>query len=66
MPVREQLPGGSPVKKIVYYGLLALASPCLALAFVTALGEALVGDEQNRLTRIVARPFLWAVEREDD
>jgi len=24
------------------------------------------GDDQNCLTRLVARPFLWAVEREDD
>lgn len=52
-------------RKLSFWTIVVATSPCLVVAVLLALAEVLVGSTKG-LAQVVARPFLWAVERGDD
>lgn len=48
--------------KISFWALVLVTAPCLPVAVLVALAEVVVGSRAG-VASVVARPFLWAVER---
>ena len=50
------------LRRLNYYGLILLTTPCLWLAVVVGLAEMLLEDD-GTIAKEIVRPFLWAVRR---
>ncbi len=49
--------------KLSYYGVVVLTMPCLLAAVPVGIAELVLGGA-GEAAFLVARPFLWAVERD--
>lgn len=50
-------------RRVSYFVPVALLAPLAVLAALVGVAERLLGDD-GTFARLLARPFLWAVERD--